>query len=195
MNSAKKHLTPTALPDDGEADGIARWVARCQAGDRHAQQKLFEHFSPAIYRLMVRMAGLQEADDLTQQTFFQALTKIDQFAGKSQFAKWLHRIAVNTALQYRRKSAKHRATTALEGDPVDVRSDNRNRLDDQELLAAALDQVDADLRTVFVLREVEELAYREIAEVLEISEGTVASRLNRARRDIKDRLLSLGWQP
>jgi RNA polymerase sigma-70 factor (ECF subfamily) len=65
----------------------------------------------------------------------------------------------------------------------------------KELLEQALARIEPDLRSIFVLREVEELSYREIAEAIEIPEGTVGSRLNRARRELQQHLAELGWEP
>jgi RNA polymerase sigma-70 factor (ECF subfamily) len=67
--------------------------------------------------------------------------------------------------------------------------------DDRELLEQALARLEPDLRAVFVLREVESRSYREMAEILGISDGTVASRLNRARRILRDYLIDMGWDP
>jgi RNA polymerase sigma-70 factor (ECF subfamily) len=195
MDTDLKQLAASTSPSECARDAsVQALVASCQAGDRDAQRQIFEDFSPQIYRLTVRMAGEQEAADLTQQVFLQVFTKIDQFAGKSQFETWLYRIAINTVLQHRRKASRHRLVP-LANDPIDDRPQDPDRIDHQELLDQALHQVDADLRVIFVLREVEELSYRAIASVLDLSEGTVASRLNRARRELKDRLETLGWQP
>ncbi|MCA9124515.1 MAG: sigma-70 family RNA polymerase sigma factor [Planctomycetales bacterium] len=195
MDTNLKQLATSNSPAKDERSGsVQTLVADCQAGNRDALRRMFEQFSPKIYRLTVRMADEQEAPDLTQQVFLQVFTKIDQFAGKSQFETWLYRIAINTVLQHRRKASRQRLVP-LVNDPIGDRPQNPDRIDYQELLDQALHQVDADLRIIFVLREVEELPYRAIASVLDISEGTVASRLNRARRELKDRLEVLGWQP
>ncbi len=176
------------------ARSVEALVANCQNGDRDAQRRLFEQFNPKMYRLTVRMSGEQEAADLTQEVFLQVFTKIDQFAGKSQFETWLYRIAINTVLQHRRKASRQR-TVPLDNDPVDHRPQEPNHIDHQELLDRALDQVDADLRAIFVLREIEQLSYRAIASVLDLSAGTVASRLNRARLELRQHLTKSGWRP
>ena len=69
------------------------------------------------------------------------------------------------------------------------------RIEHKELLEAALSRVEPELLSIFVLREVQGLSYREIAEVMEIPEGTVGSRLNRARRELQQQLADLGWEP
>jgi RNA polymerase sigma-70 factor (ECF subfamily) len=78
---------------------------------------------------------------------------------------------------------------------MDRTSDSHESFADKQLLEQALTLIDLDLRSAFLLREVEGLSYTEIAEALEIPEGTVGSRLNRARRELKERLGELGWEP
>ena len=83
----------------------------------------------------------------------------------------------------------------LEQDPVDRSSDGPRNIDDNELLERALARLEPDLRSTFLLKEVEGLSYDKIATALEIPEGTVGSRLNRARRELKQYLIELGWDP
>lgn len=168
-------------------------VAACQQGDRVAQRELYEHCCPMIFGLVVRMVGLQEAADVTQQIFLQTYRTIRQFSGRSRFETWLYRLAINECLQFRRR-AMRRPFEPVEVEPADHRAGPTARVQDRELLELALQRLDPELRSLFLLREVEGLAYRELAEVLEISEGTVASRLNRARSQLKENLLELGWQ-
>ncbi len=139
------------------------------------------------------MVGRQEADDLTQQIFLRAYRNIRQFSGRSSFETWLYRLAINECLQFRRHTKRH-PCEALGHDPADQSVGHTLQLQHRELLELGLQRLDAELRSIFLLREVEGLAYRELAEVLEISEGTVASRLNRARLQLKEDLLELGWE-
>lgn len=164
-------------------------LASCREGDPIGQRQLYEQHSPQVYRLMHRMVGPQYADDLTQQVFLRALTKISQFRGQSAFSTWLYRLATNEALQFLRRS-KRRHTQVLVREPADVRLSGQRRLDDREMLEHALAQLDPELRAVFLLREVEQQSYYEIAMALDIAEGTVASRLNRARRFLREAILA-----
>lgn len=77
---------------------------------------------------------------------------------------------------------------------MDREPEPERRLDHKELMEQALAQLEPELRSLFLLREVENLSYAEIAEALQIPEGTVASRMNRARRLLKERLVALGWE-
>ncbi|MCA9072022.1 MAG: RNA polymerase sigma factor [Planctomycetaceae bacterium] len=175
-------------------DSVAEIVESAKQGDRDAQRQLYESFHRQVYRLMVRMVGPQEAADLTQQVFLQTFRKLQQFAGESQFRTWLHRLAVNEALQFLRK-AKRAETACLAADPADRSQDPQESVLQQDLMEQALSRLDPELRATFLLREVEELNYSEIALVMQIPEGTVGSRMNRARRELKQHLLDLGWEP
>lgn len=168
-------------------------VQGCQGGDRDSQQQFYQHCHLAIYRLMVRMVGLQEAADVTQQVFLQAFRKIDQFAGQSRVETWLHRLAVNEALQHLRRLSRRREAS-LEVEPADPHQTRSANLANQELLDRALARLEPDLRTLFLKRELEQMSYHQLAITLDLPAGTVASRLNRARRLLQEYLLDLGWE-
>lgn len=172
---------------------MAETVAGCQQGNRFAQHKLYQLAHQSVFRLMVRMVGQQDAADATQQAFLQVYRKIGQFAGKSHIGTWIYRVAVNEALQHLRRSKRSRPAT-LDQDPMDHAPNIRNTYDDQELLERALGLVDPGLRSAFLLREIEGLSYNEIAVALDIPEGTVGSRLNRARHELRRHLTELGWE-
>ena len=167
--------------------------ASCRAGDRSAQRSLFERCLSQVYQLMVRLVGVQDADDLTQQVFLQVFRKLHQFAEGARFETWLYRLATNEALQFLRKERRWRFQTLLV-DPMSKKTDESDSQDHRDLLEKALQRLDPVLRSVFVLKEVECLSYQEIAEAMNIPEGTVGSRLNRARRELQQHLTDLGWE-
>jgi len=169
-------------------------VAACIGGDRDAQRRLYDTYQDSIYRLVVRMVGPQEAADVTQQVFLQAFRNLGHFAGRSSLLTWLHRVALNECWQHFRRE-RRRKWHVLEHEPMDDAPGQERNADDRELLEQALARLEPDLRAVFVLREVESRSYREMAEILGISDGTVASRLNRARRLLRDYLIDMGWDP
>ncbi len=174
-------------------DSLEKTVGACQRGDRAAQRELYDHCNPTVFRLALRMVGAQEANDLTQQVFLRVYQSIHQFTGRSGFETWLYRLTVNECLQFLRHAKRH-PHEALEYEPA-VRCAGVGRaIQAREMLDLALQRLDYDLRAVFLLREVEGLGYADLAEALEISEGTVASRLNRARSKLKEHLLDLGWE-
>lgn len=161
-------------------------IERCRAGERDAQRQLFERTSVRIYRLLLRMTGNPEdAADLTQETYFKGLQRLDQFDGRSAVASWFYRIAVNEALQFRRRQGI--GTVKLQAVAPNQPTEARRPQTDLELdLECALAELPPDDRALLVLRYQEELDYRGIADVLECAEGTVASRLNRARDKLRE---------
>ena len=175
-------------------DTVAEIVIGCQRGDRDAQRQLYESTHQIVYRLMVRMVGRQDADDLTQQVFLQVFRKITQFSGLARFETWLYRLAANEALQHLRRDKRRSQSHTLQDEPVDHAPAHVEKTQQKDLLEQGLGCLDPDLRCVFLLREVEGLTYREIAESLDLSEGTVGSQLNRARRRLRKHLVDLGWE-
>lgn len=173
---------------------LAEVLAGCRAHDRQAQQRLYEVCHEKVFRLMVRMVGLQDAPDITQQVFLRVFRKIDQFAGQAKFDTWLYRVAVNEALQHLRRRSRHESRPLL-CEPMSCHRSENERRETRELLDRALAQLEPELRSIFLLREVEELSYSDIAVAVEIPEGTVGSRLNRARRELRQYLTDLGWEP
>lgn len=161
-------------------------IQQSLAGDSRAQRALYDEFAPKVYRLAVRMVGETHAADLAQQTFLKMFRGLSKFQGNASFSTWLYRIAVNECLQHRRRTPRPQQQLSL--DLPDPAAPPNQRLEQAELLERAMDGLDEKLRAVFLLREVEGLSYEEIAEVLEIPAGTVASQLNRARAELRDSL-------
>lgn len=170
-----------------------RLVDACVAGDHRAMQRLYQNCSGRVYALMVRMVGQQEADDLTQQVFLQMFSKLAQFNGQSKLETWLYRLATNEALQHLRRKKRH-ATSPLVSDPQTEDLDRIAVIEEDRLLETAMSRLEPDLRAVLLLKEQQTLSYREIAESVGIPEGTVGSRLNRARKELRAELAKLGWE-
>ena len=162
-------------------------IDRCRAGERDAQRELFERTSTRIYRLLLRMTGdPDDAADLTQETYVKGFQGLDRFDGQSAtISTWLYRIAVNEALQFRRRQgvATLKLLALAPNQPTEAQ---RPRTDVQLDMEEALAELPSDDRALLLLRYQEELDYRDIAEVLECAEGTVASRLNRARERLRE---------
>ncbi len=168
-------------------------ISACQRGDREAQRALFEEFHQRVFRLAVRIVGKCDADDLTQQTFLKVFQKISQFEHQSQFQTWLYRLATNECLQHLRSRARNREFF-VDVDHAAKNSETAITFDNSELLEIAMNRLEPDLRVIFQLREIEMLNYAELSEILQISEGTVGSRLNRARKLLRESLVELGWE-
>ena len=160
-------------------------IERCRAGDREAQRQLFDTTSVRIYRVMLRMTGNpDDAADLTQDTYVKGFRSLDRFDGRSAVASWFYRIAVNEALQARRRQ-RTGSLKLQKLAPTRPREAERASPDLRLDLENALADLPPEERALLLLRYQEELDYRGIAAVLECPEGTVASRLNRARERLR----------
>ena len=170
-------------------------VKRCLVGDNSAWEALLRDHTRKIYNLCYRFTGRPtEAEDLTQEVFikiFQTLKTFD--AAQGAFATWLARVARNHLVDHYRRTKKDRVTTSLEDELGGIEEtpsptvepaaqvESRER---RELLQQALDRLSPDLREAVVLRDLQDLDYDEIAQVLAVPEGTVKSRINRGRLDL-----------
>ncbi len=191
-SSLDNAMTPRRKHDASKFATLDRLVNACLAGDRDAMQQIYEHCSDRVYALMVRIVGRQDADDLTQQVFLQMFGKLDQFSGGAKLETWLYRLATNEALQHLRRK-KRQSVQPLTVEPS---ANDPNRMLESEnvqLLQIALSRIAPELRAILSLKEEQRLSYREIADAVGIPEGTVGSRLNRARKELRDQLMMLGW--
>ncbi|HOA73235.1 MAG TPA: sigma-70 family RNA polymerase sigma factor [Phycisphaerae bacterium] len=192
--SATMPASPIALED-------AAAVRQVQDGDMGAFSRLVAKYQDRVVNICWRVCGnLEDAQDLAQETFLQALQKIGSYRFAASFYTWLFRIAVNQALSHRRKS--RRVTLSLhdgDGEWPEGAAEGRTPADEEPLarlaarelqqrLLRGLDSLDDDYRAIIVLRDIESLDYQEIAEILEISVGTVKSRLHRARMALREKI-------
>ena len=161
------------------ANDLTEIIAGCCKGEPAWRKALYERFSSAIYGLACRMVGEQEAGDLCQEIFLRVFARIASYEGSAAFATWLYRVAVNECLRHLRE--RSRSPDLLTIEPVSRAVGADRLIEDADLLERALANLDDRLRAIFLLRELEELSYQEIAHVLEIPPGTVASQLSRAR--------------
>src|ERR1700730_1870519 len=177
-------------------------VARARAGDAQAFTELVHHYERKIYRLAKHITQNDEdAEDVLQETFLKAYEHLSGFQGNSKFYTWIVRIAVNEALMKLRKR-KSDKTVPLD-EPVDtgeemvqreiaVWEDNPeqrySREEMQQILDEAVQSLKPDCRTVFILRDIEELSTEEAAEALGISVPAVKSRLLRVRLALREKL-------
>jgi len=164
----------------------------CQSGDISGLETLYEMYSEKVFRTCYRILGDHAAaEDQTHEVFLRVFQKIDRFRGRSTFSTWLYRLTVNQTLN-RLRSRKRRLIKMLgmdflEGKPAKEPAPDREVLrkeqadDVQEMLSG----LSVEHRTVLILREIEELSYAEIADVLDIPQGTVMSRLHRARCELR----------
>ena len=167
---------------------ILAWARR---GDLAAFEELVRRNEKRVYAVALRSSGSPEdAADITQEVFLRAWRSIEDFRGDSGFSTWLFRITANLCVDFARHRQAQPQTQPLVGEddaerPIpDTAPTPEEHLENSELgreLAAALDEISEEHRRIVLLRDVSGLSYTDIAEVLEISEGTVKSRLSRAR--------------
>lgn len=186
-----------------------QFIERLRAGEATAFTRLVDERSGDIYALLYRLTeDIEEARDLTQETFLQAFRHIAHFRGDADLRTWLYRIAINQARNrwrwWRRRrrdvtvSLDAPSNGAADGTPLSAQlCDHRPDGDPEQqalahererALTAALQALSRSYREVVVLRDVEGLSYEEVATALEISIGTVKSRLSRGRLELRRRL-------
>ncbi len=161
-------------------------LARAQRGDLPAFEEVVRRYQRRVYGTALRIVRCHDlADDVSQEAFVRAWRSLDRFDTARPFGPWVCRIAANLALNHLRSPRAREE--ALPEEPAEPRSEAPGPLeallDDEgrRLLEAALAELPAEQRAVFVLRAFEELSYAEIAEALDLQPGTVMSRLFRAR--------------
>ncbi|HND09476.1 MAG TPA: sigma-70 family RNA polymerase sigma factor [Pseudomonadota bacterium] len=190
------------LRDEGEL------IRRLQQHDERAFQTCVRLYQDKVYGLVYRMLGSQaEAEDVAQEVFVTVFKSIDSFRGDSKFSTWLYRIAANhckNRIKYLRRRA-HKQTAELDdaaerqlfgggssqstlgqqhASPVEA----LEGLQLSHIVQRAITKLDEEHRLLLVLRDVEELSYEEIMQVTGLPEGTVKSRLHRARLILKDEI-------
>jgi RNA polymerase sigma-70 factor (ECF subfamily) len=186
-------VTPTTREEDTEM------VLAVRDGDVLAYRSLVERYQERVYHMVYGMVRNQEdARDITQDAFVKAYKNLDRFRLESSFYTWIYRIAMNLAIDHLRKRKRHGETsfdeqvaTRDERGGIDeahhqdnpARSLQRKQL--YRRIMDALQQLPEDQRQAMLLREIDGLSYKEIAEIMEIPEGTVMSRLYYARKKLQ----------
>jgi RNA polymerase sigma-70 factor, ECF subfamily len=170
-------------------------VERCLSGEETAWEDMVKAHTRRVYGLCYRFTGKDsEAQDLTQEVFLRIYRTLKSFrAGEGSFVVWLSRITRNLLIDHYRRTRLDRATDSIEEQlpMLEERTMAGSRTDGLlagreagELLRHALGKLSPELRETVILRDLEELEYREIAQVLKVPEGTVKSRLNRGRAEL-----------
>ncbi len=174
-------------------------------GDPRAFQQLYEQHAPVVFRVAFRLLGNRlDAEDVTQEVFVTLYRRLGTFDFRSSFQTWCYRITVNTCYDKMRKQhrrAAYQAGYVEDGDgvPETVQAGRQPEpvrqvllQDLQRYIEQALARLHPNLRTALVLKEIEELSYQEIARIMTCSQGTVASRLARARQQVAQYLRRAG---
>src|SRR6185437_2004823 len=173
----------------------AELVRRCRAGDGAAWEEIVQTYSRRIYNLAYRFTSRADtAEDLTQEVFIRVYRSLDQYNPKQgDLQNWLMRLARNLIIDdYRKRQRAPQDDIAddLDDHKYHLRSAENSvqrEMERRELGAqvqSGIDKLSADLRTCVILRDIEELSYQEIVDLLKIPEGTVKSRINRGRIEL-----------
>jgi len=188
-------LTGRTRTTDERLDSEAQLIERCLSGEDTAWEDLVKVYTRRVYAVCYRFTGTDgEAQDLTQEVFLRVFKTLKSFrSGEGSFSVWLNRLTRNLLIDHYRRTRLERATDSIEDQllTLEETAAGSGRTDSMlagreasELLQGALQKLSPDLRETVILRDIEELEYREIAEVLNVPEGTVKSRLNRGRAEL-----------
>jgi len=171
-------------------------LALASEGDPRAIRILYDRFSPRVYAVVRRIAGDDDlAQDYAQEAWIRAIRALPTFRGDARFSTWLHRIAVNSALQALRKveARRKRETPVADGAaPPDIpQNPATGDVFLQQRLAWALDRLPEGMRRVLILHDVEGYTHEEIGDVLGVTSGTSKSQLSKARAKMRELLAGL----
>ena len=176
-------------------DSETSLVERCLGGEQGAWEELVKAHTRRVYGLCYRFTGKEnEAQDLTQDVFLRVFKSLGSFrSGEGSFVVWLTRLTRNLLVDHYRRTKHERVTDAIEDKlaVLEEKTAQHSRTDGLlagreagELLRGALQKLSPELREAVILRDLQEMEYREIARVLNVPEGTVKSRLNRGRAEL-----------
>ncbi len=178
------------------------WMQRAKKGETAAFEQIVTAYERRIYALALRSTGSEaDAADLTQEVFLRAWRSLNSFRGESTVSTWLYRITMNICIDFSRKKAFQTVPLADEEGTELPLPDTRvayspeAALEGRELsneLQTALGQLTEEHRQVILLRDVSGLSYQEVGKLLSLEEGTVKSRLARARRKLRSILIKRG---
>lgn len=166
-------------------------VAQARGGDASAFEKLVRTYEAPVYRLALRMCGgrAEDAQEVAQEAFLAAWRGLPRFRGQCRFSSWLYKLTANAAVDHLRREKRRPAAVPLEnaGEPADPHTP-QEELERRELHRAvqqALDRLTPEHREVLLLRQMQGLSYQEIGAALSLEEGTVKSRISRAKRQLR----------
>lgn len=169
----------------------AESIERGKRGDRVALEAILRDIHPLVRNVCRRiLRDTNDADDATQNTLINVLRNIERFDGRSSFTTWVYRIAANASFDEVRRRQRHRLRVVnddnetVDGSPETA----RQRVDDADELRPLLERLPEDFRIAVVLRDVMDLEYAEIAEILGVPSGTVRSRIARGRAQLVELL-------
>lgn len=161
------------------------------SGDARAIRSLYERYAPRVYAVVRRIAADDDlAQDYAQEAWIRAIRALPMFRGESRFSTWLHRIAINSALQALRKAETRQKREGPAPDEIPIAPTYKDALL-QKQLERALDCLPEGMRRVLILHDVEGYTHEEIGDVLGVTSGTSKSQLFKARAKMRVMLVGL----
>ena len=177
------------------------WIDAARDGDPLAFEQLIHRYEKRVFALTRRMCkNPADAEEAAQEAFLAAWQGLKFFRGESSFSTWLYRLAVNASIDLLRREKRHRGAASLEDEEtpdipdrsLTTPQDEAERRELQEQIRAGLQELSEEHRQVLVLREMDQLSYQEISDILDLDVGTVKSRIARARDKLRKYLLQSG---
>jgi RNA polymerase sigma-70 factor, ECF subfamily len=194
---SKKTLDPGEASTD--QDLLVHWIQKAKRGDLESYQKIYDAFARKVLNFIYRMvSSVEEAEDLTQETFVAVYKKLGSLKDNDKFEPWLFRIARNFVYQrYRARAPASVPIDALDedGQPITQLEDQRKNPDEafqgrelEDVVQKEIDYLPEKYREVFVLSAIQHMSYQEIADVTERSLPSVKTDIHRARLEIRKRV-------
>lgn len=189
MNPRPPHDEPT-----GQVEQQRQWMQSAQRGDRDAFVQLVTSFSDSIFNAILRMVGdAEEARDLTQEMFVKVREKLETYHGECEPYVWFLKCAMNLSISQVRKLQRRRdfSEESNQASSLSRRVDSATDGDgdgEPEHMLRAIAQLDAEYRAILILRDIENLSYEQIADILGIPPNLLQTRLFRARLALHDHL-------
>lgn len=186
----------TAIDTDHGEDSDRILVERCVRGDQVSFRVLYRRHQQRVRSILYQLCDSESLDDLVQDVFVKAWKGLPRFKQTAQFSTWLYRITWNVASDHRQARAQHRTRLQVLTNTLTHQQDAPDlaHLHYQDVIQRGLAQLTFDQRTVLVLHDLEEVAQKDIAEILGIPVGTVKSRLFHARAALRQVLQREGIQ-
>jgi RNA polymerase sigma-70 factor (ECF subfamily) len=189
--------------EPAQAPTVDELIERCLAGDQHAWEQIVRMHWRKVFNVAYKFVGKHdEAEDLTQDIFLKIFKSLSSFDRRANFQTWLISVSRNLCIDHYRSVRKERETIDRDVDPGDLmpvsvevspyaQLEHRDRV---SMLREAMTALPETLRTAVLLRDIQELTYQEIADRLELPEGTVKSRINRGRTELARQIKRLKHQ-
>ena len=177
-------------------------ISLAQQGDQSAFEQLLDRYQKTVYHQALRLTvNPEDAADVTQEVFLKVWKHLPSFRGESSFATWLYKLTDNAALDLIRREKKRQGDSSLDDEestaffPADPAPTPHQTVEQKELkqaVAEGLQQLSEEHRRILVMREINGMSYEEIGSILDLSPGTVKSRLARARISLANFLKKTG---